>query len=106
MDSKANETAPFTGTYHDNWFGDVTITEYHHHLWFSSKRSIQLKGEMFPYGPNIWVVKWNNRSFNADAFAAFTLNASGKAEAISMKPISPATSFAYDFHDLDLKRVR
>jgi hypothetical protein len=41
---------------------------------------------------------------DADAFAMFTLDDSGKASGFKMKAISPLTDFSYDFHDLDFKR--
>jgi CubicO group peptidase (beta-lactamase class C family) len=98
------DTAIYGGVYHDVWFGDVMITLKNGKLWFDSKRSPRLSGEMLPYKANTFVVKWNDRSMDADAFAMFTLDNNGKAAGFTMKAISPLTDFSYDFHDLDLKR--
>lgn len=95
----------YTGTYRDNWFGDVTISIKNGRYWFDSKRSPKLTGELFPYRGNTFVVKWNDRSMDADAFVNFRLDISGKAAGISMQAISPMTDFSYDFQDLDLHRV-
>ena len=95
----------FTGTYNDSWFGDVVISKKNQHLWFDSKRSPKLSGEIFPYKGNTLIVKWNDRSMDADAFLMFDLDNSGKAASIKMKPISPLTDFSFDFQDLDLRRV-
>lgn len=95
----------FTGTYNDKWFGDVIISEKNNKLWFYSKRSPRLTGEMLPYKPNIFIVKWNDRSYDADAYVTFTVDDNGKPAGIKMKPISPLTDFSYDFQDLDLNRV-
>lgn len=95
----------FTGTYHDVWFGDITISVKNGKPWFDSKRSPQLTGELFYYKGNTFVVKWNNRSMDADAFLNFSLNEQGKAGGIKMRAISPLTDFSYDFHDLDFVRV-
>ncbi len=89
------------GTYTDKWFGDVTVSEKNGKLWFESKRSFLLSGEMFPYKGNTYVVKWTDRSMDADAFAMFTLDSEGKANGLKMEAISPLTDFSFDFQDLD-----
>ena len=96
----------FTGTYHDVWFGDITISVKNGKAWFDSKRSPKLTGELFYYKGNTFVVKWNDRSMDADAFLNFSLNEDGKAAGIKMKAISPLTDFSYDFHDLDFIKVK
>ncbi len=94
----------FTGTYTDNWFGDITISLKEGKLWFVSKRSPKLSGEMFYYGGDTFIVKWTDRSFDADAFVKFELDFDGKASGIKMKAISPLTDFSYDFQDLEFLR--
>lgn len=91
----------FAGTYTDNWFGDVVISLKDGNLGFASKRSPKLSGEMFYFGGDTFIVKWNDRSFDADAFVKFELDFNGNASGIKMKAISPLTDFSYDFQDLD-----
>lgn len=95
----------YTGTYRDQWFGDVIISIKNGKLWFDSRRSPKLTGEMFAYKGNSFVVKWRDRSMDADAFVIFSLDMEGKGAGITMRPISPLTDFSYDFQDLDLHRV-
>ncbi|HBE40220.1 MAG TPA: serine hydrolase [Bacteroidales bacterium] len=94
----------YTGTYTDSWFGDVTISDKNGKLWFDSKRSPDLSGEMFYFRGNTFIVKWNDRSMDADAYVMFCLDGTGKASGMTMKAISPLTDFSYDFHDLDFTR--
>ena len=105
---KANKVKPntslYTGTYADSWFGNVNIAEKNGGLRFSSEKSPRLTGEMLPYKGSTWIVKWDDRSFDADAYVMFSLDTDGKATGITMKPISPLTDFSFDFQDLDLKR--
>ena len=114
----------FTGTYRDAWFGDVTISIKNARpddprlndsvgqavergkLWFDSKRSPKLTGELFHYKGNTFVVKWKDRSMDADAFVNFSLDEEGKTSGIKMRAVSPLTDFSYDFHDLDFHRVK
>jgi CubicO group peptidase (beta-lactamase class C family) len=95
----------YVGTYKDPWFGDVAISKKNGKLWFDSKRSFLLTGEMLPYKGNTFVVKWNDRSLDADAYVMFDLDYEGKPSGIKMKPISPLTDFSFDFQDLDFTRV-
>ncbi|MEP6675868.1 MAG: serine hydrolase [Ferruginibacter sp.] len=106
INTAKTEAALFTGTYTDKWFGDVVIAEKNGKLWFQSKRSPKLSGEMFAYKGNTFIVKWNDRSMDADAFVKFNVDNNGRGSAISMNSISPLTDFSFDFQDLDLKRTK
>ncbi len=95
----------YTGRYRDNWFGEVEIKLKDGNLWFESKRSPKLNGQMFFYKATTFAVKWEYDDMNADAFAIFKLDEEGKGIGISMKGISPNIDFSFDFQDLDLKRI-
>lgn len=90
----------FCGSYRDNWLGLVRIEPDGENLKFVSERSPKLSGEMMYYKGNTFIVKWYDRSFDADAFVTFTLNNEGQPNGFTMKAISPLTDFSYDFHDL------
>ncbi len=95
----------YTGAYQDPWFGEVTISMKNGKIWFDSKRSPKLTGEMLPFKGNSFVVKWRDRSMDADAFVMFHLNENGRADGMKMKAVSPLTDFSYDFQDLDFKKI-
>ena len=69
----------YTGTYSDKWFGEVIISSKNGKLWFDSKRSPELTGQLLAYKGNTFVAKWNDRSMDADAFVMFSLDNTGKA---------------------------
>ena len=94
----------FTGTYTDNWFGDVVISVKESKMFFQSKRSFLLNGEMLSYKGNTFIVKWKERSMDADAFVMFDLDNNGKPSGMKMKAISPLTDFSFDFQDLEFKK--
>ncbi len=102
--ASAGSNAIYTGTYNDVWFGDIIISDEGGKLRFRSVKSPKMRGEMLYYTGNTFVVKWDDRSMDADAWAVFTLDKEGKAEAFSMDAISPLTDFSYDFQDLSPKR--
>lgn len=91
----------YAGTFKDNWFGDATLTYKKGKLYFASKRSKWLTGEVFHVENDTLVVKWDRRTFEADAYLFFD-----GLDHLTMKPISPLTDFSYDFQDLDFKRVK
>jgi len=96
-----------TGTYVDDWFGEVKIERNEEgRLRFTAKKSPELIGDMLFYKGTTYVVRWDNRTFNADAFVNFDLDNEGKAQGFSIKAISPLTDFSFDFHDLDFKRKK
>jgi hypothetical protein len=100
------DTKKFTGSYIDNWFGKIEISEKKGKLFFKSTRSPQLAGEVYFYKDNTFTVKWDNRYFNADAFLYFEMDEKGNSIKLKMKPISELTDFSYDFQDLDFVKVR
>ncbi len=105
-DGSKTDITPFAGTYHDNWLGDVVISEKGGQLWFAAKRSPKLTGQLLAYKGNTFVVKWIYRSMEADAFAMFSVDENGKPSGLKMKPVSPATDFSFDFQDLDFTKVK
>ncbi|HAI80785.1 MAG TPA: serine hydrolase, partial [Chryseobacterium sp.] len=96
----------FVGTYTDAWFGDVVITQQGKIYRIQAKNSPRLKGELLPYTNNTFIAKWDDRSYDADAFVIFTYDEAGKATSAKMKPISDITDFSFDFEDLDLQRTK
>jgi CubicO group peptidase (beta-lactamase class C family) len=102
---KKPDYAAYVGRYHDTWLGDVRVFAQGPQLWLKANRAPRLVGQLLPYRGTTYVVRWRDRGFNADAYAAFTLDERGRAASIKMKPISAATDFSYDFQDLDLQRV-
>ncbi|MEO6686720.1 MAG: serine hydrolase [Dyadobacter sp.] len=95
----------FAGTYHDSWFGDVVLGEKNGKFRFDARRAPKLSGDVLFYKNNTFIVKWDRRSFDADAFLYFQTDKDGKPSSIKMEAISPLTDFSFDFQDLDLQRV-
>ncbi len=93
-------------TYRDVWYGDVTVTEAAGKLTMQFSRTPLLAGELEHWQHTTYIVRWRDRSLNADAWVTFGLDPDGKVEAVKMEAISPLTDFSFDFHHLDLKPVR
>lgn len=94
----------YTGTYKDPWFGAVDISQKGDKLWFKSRRSPKMQGVVLPYKENSFVVKWTDRSMDADAILLFRKSTEERATGFTMRAISPLTDFSFDFQDLDFRR--
>lgn len=95
----------FTGKYNDPWFGDIVISLKDNKLWMQSQKSPRLKGEMFYYKGNTFIVRWDDRGMDADCYLLFGMDFNGKPESIKMEPISPLTDFSFDFQDLNFTKT-
>jgi len=102
--SPALALAAYIGTYRDPWRGDASVRRVGDRLVLKFSRTDSLEGELTPYQGNVFVVRWKDRSLNADAFVRFEQGFDGKAIGMTLRAISPATDFSFDFQDLDFKR--
>ena len=97
--------AGYAGTYRDPWYGDVFIRQENGKLRMKFSRTPSLIGTLSHWQHNTFIVRWDERWLNADAFVNFALDADGKVREAGMQAISPNTDFSFDFHDLVLKPV-
>lgn len=94
----------YTGTFVDPWRGDVTISRKGGGLELKFSHTTRLTGPMTPLAQNLFVVRWPDRSLNADAYVRFTQDFSGKIVGFTMQAVSGSTDFSFDFQDLNFTR--
>ena len=105
VDKNSRHSLPlktYAQTYVDNWYGDIAITYKNNQLNMQFSNTPELKGSLEHYQHNTFIVRWDERSLEADAFVNFHLNEAGGIEYVMMKAVSHATDFSFDFHDLRL----
>jgi hypothetical protein len=95
----------YEGRYADAWRGAATIRRDGDHLLLEISRTRDLEGALTPFSGDIFVVRWNRRSLNADAYVRFTPKFGGGIEDMTLQAISPATDFSFDFQDLDFRKL-
>ena len=98
--------ARYAGTYRDAWYGDVTLTKEGDKLVLRFSKTAQLLGDLEPWQHDTFLVRWRDRSLNADAFLTFALGPDGEIKSARMAAISPLTDFSFDFQDLRLEPVK
>ena len=92
----------FAGRYRDPWFGDVLISLEEGKLMFSSEKSPKLFGPLTHHEGKQFVIRWIDRSLEADAYIRFETNLEGQARKMFMTKLYRGD---YDFEDLDFTRV-
>ncbi len=100
---KSQPSLPLTGyvgTYRDAWYGDMLIEQRNGKLRLRFARTAQLVGTLEHWQHDTFIVRWDDRSLNADAFVNISLDPDGKVRDVRMQPISTLTDFSFDFQDL------
>jgi CubicO group peptidase (beta-lactamase class C family) len=93
----------YAKAYIDNWYGEIHITEKKDKLTMQFGHTPELRGQLEHYQHNTFIVRWDDRTLEADAFVNCNLNPDGSSNYVTMKAVSRATDFSFDFHDLKLK---
>jgi CubicO group peptidase (beta-lactamase class C family) len=96
----------YDGEYSDPWYGKVVIRHDGRKQVMAFARTPGLTGELEHFQHDTFIVRWQQRHFNADAYVTFALNPDGSIERVRMAAISAETDFSYDFHDLVLTPVK
>ena len=94
----------YTGTLHDDWYGDVIIEQLDGKLRIDFTHTKRLKGMLEHYTGNTFIVKWDEKLLEADAFIRFDMGANNRVNSAKMRAVSTAvTDFSFDFRNLNLK---
>ncbi len=96
----------YAGTYRDPWYGEVFVEQRGKALRLRFGKTAQLVGTMEHWQHDTFIVRWDDRSLNADAFVNLSLDPDGKVREVRMQPVSSLTDFSFDFQDLVLTPVR
>ncbi|MFZ6678690.1 serine hydrolase [Undibacterium sp. Tian12W] len=91
--------AAYDGEYRDPWYGSATVKTVGAKLVLSFVKTPDLTGELTHFQNDTFIVRWKERSLNADAYVTFSRR-DGSIERMSMAPISPETDSSFDFSDL------
>lgn len=92
----------YAGTFHDPWYGDIVVSQQNGKLRMRFSKTAALVGTMTPWQHDTFIVRWDDRALNADAFVNYALDADGKIRDVRIQPVSPLTDFSFDFQDLRL----
>ncbi len=93
----------YAGDYEDAWYGTISIAREGNGLVMRFSHSPAMVGDIEHWQYDTFIVRWRDRELRADAFVTFALTSQGTIDRATMKAVSPATDFSFDFQDLTLK---
>jgi len=96
----------YARTYRDPWYGDVVVALQGDKLRIRFAHTADLVGTLSHWQHDTFLVRWDQRWLNADAFLGFSLDPDGQIREARMVPVSELTDFSFDFQDLRLAPVK
>jgi CubicO group peptidase (beta-lactamase class C family) len=91
--------ARYAGTYADPWYGNIQVAESHGKLTIDFKSTPRMGGRLEHWQYDSFVTRFDDPAIEP-AYVTFDLDADGKIERVTMKPVSPLADFSYDYQDL------
>jgi CubicO group peptidase (beta-lactamase class C family) len=91
--------AGYAGTYSDPWYGNIEIASKDGKLSIDFKSTPRMTGTLEHYQYDTFVARLDDRTIEPP-YVTFSLNADGKVDRVTMKPVSPIADFSYDYQDL------
>ena len=94
----------YAGQYRDPWYGRMTVRRGKAGLAIDFNDTPRMEGPLVHYQYDTFIARFTDRNIEP-AYVTFGLDAEGKVERISMKPVSPTADFSFDYQDLNFTPV-
>lgn len=91
--------ARYAGTYADPWYGNIEVGVSKGSLTIDFKPTPRMGGTLEHWQYDTFITRLDDKTIEP-AFVTFGLDADGRVERITMKPVSPLADFSYDYADL------
>jgi len=91
--------ARYAGTYNDPWYGNIDVGVAKGKLTIDFKSTPRMGGALEHWQYDSFVTRFDDKTIEP-AYVTFAINAEGKVERVTMKPVSPLADFSYDYQDL------
>ena len=92
----------YAGIYTDPWYGNVELAVVDGKLTIDFKSTPRMSGTLEHWQYDTFRTQLTDKSIEP-AYVTFNLDADGKVERITLKPVSPLADFSYDYQDLDFR---
>ncbi|HUO18726.1 MAG TPA: serine hydrolase [Steroidobacteraceae bacterium] len=91
--------AAYAGTYRDPWYGNIEVAVKDGRLGIDFKTTPRMSGTLEHYQYDTFTTHLEDPTIEP-AYVTFSLDADGKVDRVTMKPVSPIADFSYDYQDL------
>lgn len=105
--AKAGPSLPldrYTGTFKDPWYGQITIARGKPGLTINFDDTPRMSGPLTHYQYDTFIARFEDKGIEP-AYVTFGIDPEGKIEKITMKAVSPAADFSFDYHHLNFTPV-
>jgi len=100
--AKAGPSLPvgnYVGEYNDPWYGTIKVSQAGKGLTIKFPHSSGMEGSLTHYQYDTFKTK-PKLDWVEPAYVTFSIGADGKVDRVTMKPVSPAADFSWDYQDL------
>ncbi|MFL6767211.1 MAG: DUF3471 domain-containing protein, partial [Sphingomicrobium sp.] len=94
----------YAGQYKDPWYGRITVAQGKSGLGINFDETPRMSGPLVHYQYDTFIARFEDKGIEP-AYVTFGLDAEGKVDHITMKPVSPTADFSFDYQDLDFRPV-
>jgi CubicO group peptidase (beta-lactamase class C family) len=91
--------ARYAGTYADRWYGNIAVGHAAGKLTIDFRSTPRMGGVLEHWQYDTFITRFEDKTIEP-AYVTFGLDADGKVERVTMKPVSPLADFSYDYQDL------
>lgn len=89
----------YVGTYRDPWYGNVEVSHGKAGLSIDFKSTPRMAGRLEHWQYDSFITRFDDPTIEP-AYVTFGLDADGRIDRVTMKPVSPLADFSYDYQDL------
>ena len=89
----------FAGSYVDPWYGKLVIGSDAHGLTVNFTTTPRMTGRLEHFQYDSFITRFDDPG-SEPAYVTFGLDAAGKVDRVTMKPVSPTADFSFDYQDL------
>jgi hypothetical protein len=89
----------YKGTYADAWYGNIEVGQANGKLAIDFKSTPRMQGTLEHWQYDTFIVRFTDNTIES-AYVTFSLDAEGKVDRVTMKPVSPLADFSFDYQDL------
>jgi CubicO group peptidase (beta-lactamase class C family) len=90
----------YAGQYKDPWYGRITVSQAKSGLAINFNETPRMSGPLAHYQYDTFIARFEDKGIEP-AYVTFGLDAEGKVDHITMKPVSPTADFSFDYQDLN-----
>jgi CubicO group peptidase (beta-lactamase class C family) len=89
----------YAGTFADPWYGNIEVAQADGKLRIDFKSTPRMGGALEHWQYDSFITRFDDKNIEP-AYVTFGLDADGKVDRVTLKPVSPAADFSYDYQDL------